>query len=444
MGKEILYCTTCGRQLSGDDFTRGRAHTYDNRQFCSGCVPASRATSAALPTGSGSRIKAPRASSMHLPVQGASPSAPSSTPLIVSLAVAAGVVLLLVVLFLNPSAPPAPAPSSTPPAAPRVVEPRKPVDDPARTAVAQAREFSSGNPHAVEERVRLWEKAVASAVRTPYAEEAAKGLEQAVARRKEEFSSELRSVESKIAERKKAEQFGAAVDVLEEAKKRHDAAEWTIAVATRIREIQETADRLYPEVKSRAMAAQAQGDSARVAEQRTRLAGWGRKDLIADLDGELSKVLPKEPIPAGATLLLKFPSAGSPRTYRLSGTLREGALVMGNYYDKAVLGGFESIREVVTIPTSGEFWLTYSTRSPKPLHLRFRIIEGDKTLPFNWVLERPEVGRPARVKVPMTAFNNYGHKAVKPGDTFATIYIQQDDLHADLILYEALLFRTKE
>lgn len=48
MGREILYCTKCGKALTADDFTRGRAHTYDHRQFRTACVPPRPA--AAVPT----------------------------------------------------------------------------------------------------------------------------------------------------------------------------------------------------------------------------------------------------------------------------------------------------------------------------------------------------------------------------------------------------------
>src|SRR5438132_132803 len=39
MGQEILYCNQCGKRLVGDDFTRGRAHTFNHRQYCSDCLP---------------------------------------------------------------------------------------------------------------------------------------------------------------------------------------------------------------------------------------------------------------------------------------------------------------------------------------------------------------------------------------------------------------------
>src|SRR5207237_9146719 len=123
-------------------------------------------------------------SSMRLPAQGGTPAPASGSALYISLAVAGAVIVLLLVLFLN-SSPPPPAPA---PPSPRPAESRKPADDPALKAVTQAREFSAGNPHAVDERVRIWEQAVVAAAKSVHAEEARKGLERAVAQRREEVA----------------------------------------------------------------------------------------------------------------------------------------------------------------------------------------------------------------------------------------------------------------
>jgi hypothetical protein len=445
LGKEILYCNRCGKQLLGDDFTRGRAHTFENRQFCTQCLPATHLPKSVPVPSSPSRLPKRPASSTHLPVQGVAPPGPSGSALFISLAVGAGVLALLLVLFLNPSKPQ--TPPSPDPVAPRPVplEAKKPADEAARKAVEQAREFSAGSPHAVDERVRLWEQAVARTAKTSYADEALKGLERAVTQRKEEFAQELQAIELKLSDRIKMEQFGAAADVLEEAKKRHETSpEWTAAVSRRIREVQDAAEKLYPEVKAKAIAAQASGDEARVAELRKRLLGWGRRDLLADLEDELGKALTRQTPPPGATLLFRFPPEGGNRPYRLAGTLRDGALVLPVYNKWAVLGGFESLREPVAIPSEGEIWVTYSTNCPKPFGIRFRVIQGDKTWPYNWWLNNPEVGRPARVRVPMTKFKDANNQLIGVGDRFATIYFQQDDPKAELLIFEALIVRTKE
>ncbi len=447
MGKEILYCNKCGKQLLGDDFTRGRAHTFENRQFCTGCLPATHTPKPVPVPASSPRIAKRQASSTRLPVQGDGPPGPSRSAVSISLAVGVGVLLLLLVLFLNPSRPPAPPPPPPPvPVAARpAVDPKKAAEDPARRAVEQARQFSSGNTQALDERVRLWEQAVAAAARTSYADDALKGLEQAIAQRKEGFAQEINALEPKLAERLRAEQFGAASDLLEEARKRHETSpEWTAAVSRKIREVQEAAEKRYPDLKSKALGAQAAGENARVAEAKARLNAWGRRDLLADLETELGKVLPRAEVPPGATVLFRFPHQGTRQPYRTYGTLQDGGLRSPPYQAHAVMGGFESLREPIAIPTEGEIWLTYSTTSAKPVQLRFRVIRGDKTAPYNWFINNPEVGRPVRVKIPMTGFKDYGNKPVAVGDRFGTIYFQQDDPKAELVVYDTVIFRTKE
>ena len=445
VGKEILYCNKCGKQLLGDDFTRGRAHTFENRQFCAQCLPATHAPKPMPVPSSTSRIPKRQASSMHLPLPAVAPPGPSSSALFISLAVGSGVLVLLLILFLSPSKPQAPPPPEPVATRPVPLEAKKPADEAARRAVEQARQFSAGSPHAVDERVRLWEQALAATSKTSYADEALKGLERAASERKEEFAQQLEAIESKLAERLKMEQFGAATDVLEEAKKRHEASpEWTAAVSRRIREVQEAAEKRYPELKAKAIAAQASGDDARLAELKKRLSGWSRRDLLADLEDELGRALARQTVPPGATVLFRFPHEGGNRPYHLCGTLRDGALASPVYNGWAVLGGFESLREPVTIPSAGEIWVTYATTCPKPLVIRFRVIRGDKTWPYNWSLNNPEVGRPARVKVPMTKFKDVNNQFIGVGDRFATIYVQQDDPKAELLIYDTVIFRKNE
>src|SRR5215204_2507207 len=40
MGKAIVYCQTCGKNLREEDFDRGRAFKIDNRPYCADCRPA--------------------------------------------------------------------------------------------------------------------------------------------------------------------------------------------------------------------------------------------------------------------------------------------------------------------------------------------------------------------------------------------------------------------
>ena len=39
MGKEIVYCSKCGRSLREEDFEKRRAQTVDNLAWCADCKP---------------------------------------------------------------------------------------------------------------------------------------------------------------------------------------------------------------------------------------------------------------------------------------------------------------------------------------------------------------------------------------------------------------------
>lgn len=415
MGREILYCTKCGKALTADDFTRGRAHTYDNRQFCTTCVPP---RPAATPT----PRPAKRAPS-SVRIQAAAPAAPKRSPLPWVIAGAAVFAAVLGVVLLRPA--PAPEP-----------------EDPSVKILAEAREYARLNATSPEDVARRWEQAVAATGGHP---EAKRELDRALAARKDTETRELKELEDKIRERLQAEQFGAVLDVLEEARKRHDSADWAKGVASRVQEVRATTDRLYPALKARAVAAWTKGGAAEVSSLRAKLALWGRKDLSADLETELAAIIPREPVPDGATVLLRYPDDG-PRWYNPVGQVKNGALAAPLYgkNKESMMSGWEVLRPPFQIPERGEFWLTYSTKSAKPITLRFRVVRGEKTAPYNWTIEKPEAGRPARVKVPLREFMNYDNKYIEVGDKINSIYIQQDDPKAELTFFEAVIFKLKD
>lgn len=421
VGKEILYCHRCGKQLGGDDFTRGRAHTFDHRQYCTGCLPQKFETPKPAPAVPKTARR--EASSARLPAK------PSRSPLILSLVAAGVVVVLLLVFMLTPSAGPPPV----------VV-----VDDPARKAVEQAREFAKRHPQSLDEAIVLWEQAVAVTANTPFAGDAKRERDAVLARRKDRLGEELQGVEAKVQERMKSEQFGVAADMLEEAKKRHGSPEWAASINVRLGEVREAANKLFPEVKAKGVAAQAKGDSARVVELRTRLTAWGRADLLAEFEKELAGIVPREAAPPGAVVLFRFPHEGAGQPYRPYGALKNGALSAPQYQDHSVMAGFESLKPHFRIPEEGELWVTYSTNSPKMIHLRFRVQRGDKTVAHDWNIKNPELGRPVRLKAPLRQMMDFNNKLINKGDEVSSIYLLQDDPKAELVFYELLVFRTKD
>ncbi len=109
MGKEIVYCSGCGKLIREDDFARGRASTHEARPFCGACRPA------APPP------PPPRAAARPVTARAAAPPpAPDARPflrrkgVVLGGGAAAAAVLLAAILVLalagGPDAPPAPAP----------------------------------------------------------------------------------------------------------------------------------------------------------------------------------------------------------------------------------------------------------------------------------------------------------------------------------------------
>lgn len=162
MGKEIVYCGGCGKSLWEDDFSKGKAHTVDNRPYCIQCKTPVGTRSNQSQTSSKLAAMSKPSTARHLPA-----AAPSTTrrrqagdsskvPLIVG-GVLVGLGLLLLVIFLSSSGgkpaevslPPAPAPAPrragpTPAAPPVSKEP-----DRAGAALKDLEEFAATSPQPV-------------------------------------------------------------------------------------------------------------------------------------------------------------------------------------------------------------------------------------------------------------------------------------------------------
>ena len=385
MGQEILYCNKCGTKLHGEDFTRGRAHTIENRQFCQKCVSINLTTGQKTvpvekPGTSRMRPKAP-AAPPRLPSSSPAPPKSRALPVVVAALVVVAVAGAVGVLLKRP---PAPA-----------------VDGPPKPDPTLA------------------------------------------ARQKEKMAHELKELEPKIAPLLQGEQFAAVATLLEEARKRYDAPEWTGPIARRIKEVRELPAAAYPALKERATAAQARGASADVQQLRARMAGWGRKDLLDDLEAALKAIVPREPLPPGARVLVKFPDEG-PVRYRTTGTLKDGALYARSAPDAAT-AGLESGVEIFKLPEAGEVRVTYSTNSPARITVILRGPGADgKSTPFHFFVEKPEIGRPATVKMSAAKLIDWDNKLAPKGTAVDNIFVRQEDGKAVLAVHEFVVFSTKD
>ncbi len=408
MGQEILYCNTCGKKLIGDDFTRGRAHTFNNRQYCTACVPQGIGSGArALPQEPPRPVERPpqtatqgRLKAVKPPTTRATPPAPASgsstTLLFVGLAVIAAAVVIIYIVRSNGTSDPAPDPVVAKP--PPAVAPAAKVD-------------------------------------------AAKPAPRAVP--KEKIAKDLQELEAKIQPTLKNEQFSAVIDLLEEARKRFDAPEWTQGVAKLIKETQEKTTALYGPLKEQCSAAQLRGGQAEVQQARGRLVGWGRKDLLEDFDKAIAAIVPREPLPPGATVLALLPNGDMSR-YRYQGALKNGVM-MGTPAFDGISVGMESGKEIFKVPSEGEIRVTFSTNSTKAVSVILRAYGPDgKNHPYHFYSPGFETGRPQVLKVSLAQLKDWNNNLITPSAVVDNMYFRQDDPSAVLTVYEWVVFKTKD
>lgn len=109
---EILYCNKCGRKLVADDFTRGRAHTFNHRQYCTACLPQEHSGAR---TGTGRHTKKP-VTARATAAAPAPPKVPAALMIGVGLGVAA-IGVVAVILIARPTETPPPVRPIPPPVA---------------------------------------------------------------------------------------------------------------------------------------------------------------------------------------------------------------------------------------------------------------------------------------------------------------------------------------
>jgi hypothetical protein len=379
MGQEILYCHKCGNRLVGDDFTRGRAHTFNHRQYCSACLPQQH--SGALPASPEKREAKPRPPTVRRP----EPAPKKANPLVFVAGgfLVIGIGIAVVVATRSPDPPPEPV-------APRPV----PVAKPAGPS-------------------------------------------------KEKIAKDLQELEGKIQKLTEIEQFGAATDLLDEARKRYTVPEWEQPIASKTKGIRDQVATLYGPLKERATAAQLRAAIAEAQKERARVATWGRKDLLEELDKALAAVVPREALPPGAKVLVRFPE-GDPSKYRFTGDLKNGSLCGLPSFGEARMIGIESGREIFKVPEEGEIRMTYFTNSPKLMNVILRVLGPDgKSYPHNYFVQSPETGKPAVLKFPIRQMKSWANVDIQPGAVCDNLYIRQDDKDADLRIHEFVILQTK-
>jgi hypothetical protein len=315
MGQEILYCCHCQRQLRSRDFDAGAALRLDSRVCCQACAPELMKTLPAaavqeiLKAAGSARAPAPEsnrplpflssASTLNSTVASRNPGSGISVGALAGIGVGV-VALVLLVLAASGSqrsresrSPAQPREVSIPPPPPRDGGP--PVDaapalpPPGADPLRAARDYARSNPADFAGQAELYERAVDGLRGSPAQAEAKRELDAVRTSARERIASELGLLDPKTREFCGREEFDAALEALEGARRRMNAADWTSAINQRADTVRRQAAELFTSVKQDALAAQRKGAAEKVQSAKDRVAKWGLQPLSLELGKALAE-----------------------------------------------------------------------------------------------------------------------------------------------------------
>jgi hypothetical protein len=296
MGQEIVHCSVCGIRLRSSDFDRGQALRVDHTCYCSKCTPqVIPPPSHPPPSGTtkkrkNSTTRIPVVTPRHaMDAVAQQPFPPAllwaGAGLLVGLLAAAS---LMIFRTRTPSPSP---PATLAPESPRGEPP--PSEEKAKSAAKEQRPGGGAAPALSTE------------------------------------PAELAALDRSIADAAAQEKFKEALDLLTEAKTRHDTLEWTAAIKGRLNELENTVKALYLDLQERIENARRRGAEAEAKSILERIARWDMPGYGAGLGrpvvrpGPDATPAPPAPAPAPAPV----PAAQKPDLLPFSQGLMKWALL---------------------------------------------------------------------------------------------------------------------
>lgn len=362
MGQEILYCFRCQTRLTSFDFLRGEAFRVDDQAACAAC------TREVLPSfplkkqreilNQSPRKELPAEATPRTPRRPVPAAAPRSVALPVAIAVVALLVVIVVVSFSRPAPPPPPA----------VEAPRIDREKPARVALDVARAADAGA------RLRLLEKVAADHVGTEAARDARRDVDALLEARRKAVANERAALFERVRGLVAAEEFQKALDLLRDERKRHIAEEWTGPIDARAKEIGETAAKLFPPLKEKAVDARKTGQDVEAKSVRARVESWG-PDFVLELDKALLEAVPPTVPRKDGTILLRIAEASM--TGKKMKKVGQG--------DWCILQGWKDVDDRVewsAIPAAGTYTVEANYALPDDGGGEFSIRVGSATRTF--------------------------------------------------------------
>jgi hypothetical protein len=379
MGREFFYCSNCQTRLGGDEFESGRAARFRDQVACETCLgeliaPLSlkeqeqillevrtakeqareRRASGRVPTPPHAVPTVRPPSSIHSTAVRSSPRPPVPVPQKshAGLIVFIGLVVLLgtfayFFLYLGPSVeytpvkpesaaaprPPRPEPAPKRPAA----EAEK--DKAVASSLDSARAFARVSPNDLPGQLERYRQALAEAAGTPAAAEIQGEIDATLAKLKASLAADLAALDPQVAEACGREEFGRAVSLLEDARRRHPSSEWTNGVDARIRDVhQKHAWNAFIPLRDRFALAKKTNGADDMKAVSDRVARWGLPSFVKELDriasGEAAAPAPPaDPAPAPPP----GPASAEAKAWAKP-WLEQAALAGAREYDAALAG----------------------------------------------------------------------------------------------------------
>jgi len=107
-------------------------------------------------------------------------------------------------------------------------------------AVRKARDFAARNPQDHEGQVNLWRESLDAAAGTPYSAEARREMEGALARRRDAISKHWAEIQEQVKVFVAKQQVQAAIELLQSARSRYSAPDWTQPLDRKLGELHRT------------------------------------------------------------------------------------------------------------------------------------------------------------------------------------------------------------
>ncbi len=367
MGKEIVYCAKCATRLLAGDFDKKQAFWLGNRALCKECAfkeapgltteeldlasqktprggvprvptPPPREALPGITPRSGTRLP-PAAPPAETPTRRAVAKKTSRKGLYLVVGIsAAGLLLFLILLTALLKSSPGTSPPSSPSPPPRKGSAPPPAESlrerSARQAYEKAFRYMKEKPGDLEGQIKAFEDAMAASEGTAYFGQARTARDALLERR----GAELPRLEEQIRSLIGKEEFKAALEACEEARKRRDAPEWAAQVDAKVKEVRAAMWALLESVRGRAREDKRWGAAEEVRKARERVAKWGIPEPAADLDAFLTGIPDRRAPSLGLVAWWRLDGGSGTSTADSTGGGRGGTLEGGVEWQAGLFG----------------------------------------------------------------------------------------------------------